>query len=137
MSRSNPGRCWPLIIMPTARRWPLPSVLYLPPLVKDARLLRQAIDRQLRTYEGSSVIRNASPALDSCKGSPPITIYSLILHPTILPSNIESTYSRTRLTVLSKLSTRLAHIRLCHMAHERRPRCCSLSTSPWMPFRRV
>lgn len=52
------------------------------------------------------------------------------LLPTSL-SSIRRTSSRTRLTVIPKLSTDLPYMRLCHLAHEISRRRCSLETIPF------
>jgi len=44
----------------------------------------------------------------------------------VRPSSVESTCSRTRLTVLSNLSTGSACILLCHLVHKRGRQCRSL-----------
>jgi len=42
------------------------------------------------------------------------------------PSSVESTCSRTRLTVLSNLSTGSTYVRICHLEHKRSRQCRSL-----------
>ena len=57
----------------------------------------------------------------------PVIVISLT-HNSILASR--STCSRTRLTVLSRLSTDSAYIRLCYLVHKRSRQCRSLGITP-------
>ena len=133
VSYRNLGRwlAWPLIMLLTARRRPLPSILYSyhsssthtrPPRQAIASYVRRILDRSIVRYHATSTRLLQRISADHHLGG----CHSLTLHSTVRLSNIESNYSRTHLTGPSKLSTRVTYIHLCHMAHERSRRCCSL-----------
>lgn len=77
--------CWPLIMLPIARGWPLPSVLHLLPLFKVGLPLRHAIASCKLLNEAPSVVRTALPALVPFKSSPPITTYTIDIPLTASP----------------------------------------------------